>query len=647
MSIDRPAEAGTVRRRLAATRWEVVAPIVLYVLVSLAGISLSSIGIAELREDPADPTGVMLGDAQAIRADEFLTGTPILLGVEATGRTDDLNPLTAPQQLLAVLPAGPVTSVLYPDGTALRLGPYLPDSVLHSARAWLGTLLLLLAAPAWFRRLTGSRWIGWFAVALVVFSPANAWWSNSHAAMLGFAFAGALALARAVDASRASRWPVAAGWGLLSAALLVRTPLMYPPWAVVLVPTVVLATVAACVARPEARRRTVATIAAVGALTLTFLALVLWESSAALEAAGGTVYPGDRASSGAASAFQLLFGATSLDELADGAAVVGSNASEISSGFTIALVLAVLLLVRGMRWQVPGQHAAVVAAAVLTGFWTLWATVDLGDLGARIPGINIVPPARDAQVLGHLGVILLCLVLPAARRRASLAVAALAGGTTAVVAAHAGSLLRTQNLPEMSLADVWLAAAAVCVVVLVLVRWPRRPAGYVLGSVLALSLVWNVNPVLFGLGDLRGTEAADAMLADGEDARADGTVWASDHYSVDALMIATGVPALSGRQMSGPDRAVWERLDPGGVHEDVWNRGGAYIWFSWSGRKELVMDNPSPDVIHVTGSPCEVAERLPRLGTIVARQELDLDCLRPDGTFTWGGATRWVYAIDG
>ena len=81
--------------------------------------------------------------------------------------------------------------------------------------------------------------------------------------------------------------------------------------------------------------------------------------------------------------------------------------------------------------------------------------------------------------------------------------------------------------------------------------------------------------------------------------------------------------------------------------EDVWNRGGAYIWFSWSGRKELVMDNPSPDVIHVTGSPCEVAERLPRLRTIVARQELDLECLRPDDTFTWGGATRWVYAIDG
>jgi hypothetical protein len=112
-------------------------------------------------------------------------------------------------------------------------------------------------------------------------------------------------------------------------------------------------------------------------------------------------------------------------------------------------------------------------------------------------------------------------------------------------------------------------------------------------------------------------------------------------------MMATGVPAFSGRQMSGPDPDVWGRLDPGREHEDVWNRGGAYIWFSWSGREELEWTNPTPDVIHVAGSPCVVAERLPRLTTVVAKRELDLDCLRPERSFDWGGEPRWVYSVEG
>ena len=53
------------------------------------------------------------------------------------------------------------------------------------------------------------------------------------------------------------------------------------------------------------------------------------------------------------------------------------------------------------------------------------------------------------------------------------------------------------------------------------------------------------------------------------------------------------------------------------------------------------------DVIHVAGSPCVVAARLPRLTTVVARRELDLGCLRPERSFDWGGETRWVYSVEG
>ena len=70
-------------------------------------------------------------------------------------------------------------------------------------------------------------------------------------------------------------------------------------------------------------------------------------------------------------------------------------------------------------------------------------------MGSRIPLLNQVPSARSTQVLGHLGVLLLCLVLPAARRRGAVSWSLLAAGTTAALAAYAGSLLRLQTIPAL------------------------------------------------------------------------------------------------------------------------------------------------------------------------------------------------------
>lgn len=637
------------RVSLRSLPWHVVVPLLAYVVVSLAGITQSSIGAPELRSDPAAPAGIMLGEARSSRADEFLTASPLALGVTATGQSEDLNPLTAPMAFLNSVPSGPATSLLFIDGTALKLGPWLPDSVLFAARFWLGTLLLLLAAPAWFHSLTGSRWIGWFAAALVLFSPANAWWSNTHANLFGFALAGAVALQRSSSHAADTRWWRAGAWAVAGAIFLVRTPLLYPPWAVVVVPVVLLGTVAALLTSATSastRRRVAGSVVAVGALTVAFLAAIYLENRDAVTAVGGTVYPGSRVLTGGANAFQSFFGSGNLGVLADGVEVLGSNASEISSGFTVALVLAVLLLARGVTWLIPGQRWAVVSMLAMTAFWLLWSTVDFGTLGSRIPLVNQVPPARSTQIIGHLGVLLLCLLLPAVRRRGAMSWSLMAAGTTALVSAYAGSLMRLQTIPELSVGAIWAAALGLGVTVFALTCRPRHVVGYALGGVLALSLVWDVNPVLVGLGDLRGTPVADQMSEAGAVAREEGGVWASDHYSTDSLMMATGVPAFSGRQMSGPDPDVWSRLDPGSAHEEVWNRGGSYIWFSWSRRKELEWSNPSPDVIAISGSPCVVADRLPRLTTVVSRRELDLDCLRPESQFAWGGEPRWVYSVE-
>src|SRR6476661_1529559 len=137
----------TPRRSWRAYPWQVIIPVAVYVVLVLAGVTQSSIGIQSLREDAAHPNGTMVGEARSIRSDEWLTSTPVAIGVTATGTTQYLNPLAAPQEFLSALPSGPVSSVVLFDGTALRLGPWLPDAMLIAARWWLGLLLLVIAAP--------------------------------------------------------------------------------------------------------------------------------------------------------------------------------------------------------------------------------------------------------------------------------------------------------------------------------------------------------------------------------------------------------------------------------------------------------------------------------------------------------------------
>ena len=93
--------------RLRGRSWWVSGPVLLYVLLVLLGVTQSSIGIGNLREDPAAPTGIMIGPGLGIRSDEFLTSTPIRLGAAATGAAEDFNPLTADQGFFTQVPSGP------------------------------------------------------------------------------------------------------------------------------------------------------------------------------------------------------------------------------------------------------------------------------------------------------------------------------------------------------------------------------------------------------------------------------------------------------------------------------------------------------------------------------------------------------------
>ena len=321
----------------------------------------------------------------------------------------------------------------------MELGPSLPDEMLFAARWWLPFLVLALAAPAYFRRLTGSRSVGYLIGSLMVLSPASAWWSFGPLTPLAWSMAGAVMMLRAKDAFTRERWVAGVVDVLIAGGMLARTIYGYQPWGVVLVPAIVLTAAASAVLFAPAWKRGLGAVLGAGVAAVAMVGLLAWEHRAEIATVTSTVYPGARRATGGANTVQDLFAATSLEVLTDNLPIGNSNYSEISSSYAVVLVWLLLLIAHGLRFNSRNQRAVLYTALGITAAWTAWSTINFGSIGFRLPLVNTVPPNRSADVLGYLALLVLGLTLPLVKR-STWTFAAMAGLVVAGVSAYAGYL---------------------------------------------------------------------------------------------------------------------------------------------------------------------------------------------------------------
>ena len=665
---------GTGRLRGSwADRLEVLIPCAGYAAATLTGASTSSLGVELLREDPAAPLGRQVGAARLIRSDEWLSQTPIELGVLARG-TSTHSPLAqSPDLIYQTSDGGPFESVLFADSGLLRLGPWLPDEMLFAAYRALPLLLLLLTLAPLLRRFGATRTMSWLAVALVVLSPATLWWSFMPVRILGFAAAGCYWLVLAADrlgrvepGTRSARSRVAAlGLAGLGGAALARLATYYVPWSIVIGLPLATAT-GLWLLRPTGRRRAGLASLGVGALCGgVLLAGLWWDNLPALQAELGTLYPGLRRASGDRMDPFLLLGAPGLAEQQTGSTPALLNASEISSSFTLCAVwaLAVALGItprqRPRRAGVPGgpgvvdrsgEDRAEVAVRWALGVplvvWIAWTTLPWGDIGQRVPVLNLVLPIRATQTMGYLAIMLLSLQLSRLRpgRPAGVigTLAGLACGALTFVGVH--DLRRA--LPGLGVPTTIGVSLLTGLLVFVVTRWPRGVVPVLAVTMAASAGVYRVNPIIFGLGDLRASQTAQALRGYAATADRDGrpALFASDDPYLSAVLIANGVPALTGYQVTGPVREQWAKLDPTGGYAPVWNRGASYLQmrFNAPAGSAPSMSNPSGDVIAVVLDPCT----LPRdfgVTHLLAASPLHTGCVSLDRTLRWRGEPAYVY----
>jgi hypothetical protein len=615
--------------------------------VVLSGASTSSLGIHLLRANPKNPLGMMWGTPQGIRSDEFLTATSVELNVMALGHSSSSSLAQSPDVIFGISSGQPFESLLFLESNLLRLGPWLPDTMLFAAwRAW-PFLLLALTLPRLLQRLGATRPLSWLALALIVLAPASLWWSFSPLRILASASLGGLLLLVARD-----RWVAATttlgrvgalGLAAVGGAALARLATSYVPWGITLGVPIVVAVAAVLVLTTQ--RRSGLLVLGVGAASgALLLGLTFWENSDAVRAMLDTAYPGVRRSTGEAVPFFHLFGAPGLHEMLNGEPPAIANQSEITSAFLICGVAALLLAFRP-RTVTTEQRVAIGALAASTGLLLVWCTAGWGELGMSIPVLNMVPPYRSAQTIGFAATLLFCLVLSRAEPvgwRVALAVAVTCGGVTL----YGVTSLRAA-LPTLTTADLWVASLLVALCLGAIVAFPRQWQPVVAVSALLLWAGVQVNPVILGLGDLRASRPAAVARQLGAETRAAGGMIASDDPFVSALLVSNGAPSITGWQIAGPRETEWRALDPSGSDEEMWNRAASYLRMTFDGAagSDPVISNPGTDIINISVDPCGIPPEL-EIRAIISGGPLEAPCLSLERTFRWGGVDRHVYSVD-
>ncbi len=609
-------------------------------------------------------SSVIAGSPQPIRSDEYLRGSPGTIGgLQATTPTGIGSPLSYSPPVLSGSPALWVGLApwINPVNYAIsKLLSHASIGVQFSWTWWRPTILLLLALPL-LLRLIGVRWL--FAIVgtlLVWLSAPVQWWSYYPIESIGpAALGGLLVLAglRVARTAEASRTQLAAG-ALIAALGGAQVPIVlssYIIWSAPVVVFVIAITMGAVIGSHADIRSRIITVtsASVAAVLVTGLWLVNFRATASIIL--NTVFPGSRRSEGAT---QVPHWAGDLVWTFQDRANIfaSSNQSELAIGFIGASIVSGIVIFVPSNWAYMNRVDRSTRVAAKAGFlvfaiFLLWTLTIWPDFAATMNPLKFVLPDRMLQILGPLCMILFALALEfssvVAHHRTWRTAVLMGAIATCVLSLQSGSEMKLGALPFLTNSEVWISgiffAFAIAAPFLFHQGSGVRRIVLLLPILLfAIFSVYSVNPVQFGTGALTDAPIAKAIR---DQNAADPGRWATEGIFNDALMLASGVPELSGQQSSGPNEQAWTILDPLTKSKDAWNRGASYITFSWTQDEAATISNPSPDMINVAVSPCSPLMRELGLRWVISGQTLDQGCAALVRREYWQGSLLNIYNI--
>lgn len=321
------------------------------------------------------------------------------------------------------------------------------------------------------------------------------------------------------------------------------------------------------------------------------------------------------------------------------------NPTEWSGSWTVAGVLWLALAVAGWRAKDRGWRIRVVLTGALLAVGYSWFLVDWpAQLGEAVPLLNLIPPTRMAAVWG---LVVVLAIAPLLGVRLGWVLMAVVAVVSAGILYLAGQNMANTLVAELTTPTIVAVTLVTVAIMLALAR--GKPLWITIGFVVAIPaaalLIYKVNPIQVGLKPLRATPAAAAALANNAELEASGGVWAVDSPGLSSLLIANGIPALSGEQWAGPTDK-WRVLDPTGTYEEQWNRGVSKVAFEWvTGTEQPVIATIAPDDIVITLDPCAPVLDEFVVDRVIASTSVEgATCLTELDQGTWNGQPFVIYA---
>ncbi len=417
----------------------------------------------------------------------------------------------------------------------------------------------------------------------MVLSPATQWWTGSATyTTAGYGGLGTALILWAYQATGRRRMVLSVAAGLSLAAFLTG---LYPPWqigAVLVAGGTALGVVAADASDSRHRREVIRAVAASTApaalIAIGLFGLFAFQHAEAIEAVTSTVYPGQNAAAvgGVADPVRVLSAPFDSFAARDTYAIVnGTNQSENASGILFVLPVAAAMfafsVASGKRTPAWFALQGTMAAAGVLAAWTfLPIPAWLGQFAL----LTRVQPERAVVPLTFASTVAFAQMLAHLRAsKESLPLRAVIVSVAVFLVPYGWAAGR--YVVDGTATDHRLAAILLLILgsgVAASLARPNRVAG---PAVLVMFALWQtslINPIQRGTDPLTDNALSEAIeqLAEADRSESGWVLFGQNAY-VKGILTASGVNHLSAISPY-PDVEAWQRLDPSGQFEEVWNR---------------------------------------------------------------------------
>jgi hypothetical protein len=508
---------------------------------------------------------------------------------------------------------------------------------------WTPVLLVLIFLPLFLREIGVGALVAIATTILIVASPVNVWWSLWISPIIGYSsLAAYLYLIIMKNSGLKPIFLIPAIF--LSAFCVFKLLTSYQPWVIVISPMILIPTALFAI-KTYGAKKSLLRLAAIFGTFIVLASAFLISNSSALSTLQNTLYPGQRRSVGERISAALTWGAPHLQILNSSPEILGTNASELSSSFSVLAIAGVALAINRRRFV--KFSALEISATTILIIWFIWISVQLPTSLGSIPIFSLVTTNRAATVFGIIATLYFAyLTVPRDNQNQIESpipkVIATLSGLLAALLTFVGGQGLSLIVPRLGDIRIIISTALIFLVIFALLIAPLQKFGLALLAVFSVLMAIDVNPLQKSTAGITNGVAITKLLS----LSSPESTWASDSNYVDAIFMANSIDSLSGQQLIGPNTEVWQVLDPDNLSEGAWNRGASYITFTWSQLSNPEITSPYADVIQVSISPCVLAEKFNSLKNVVSTNVLEYSCLSKEYEFVQNGFPMNIYKIN-